>query len=151
MSSSLKTFLSVALLSSCGLALDVRADNDEPPTCDHSKVCRVTAYPSFAKAGICPSTMEKRCTVIGTAPDPAIMECEAYDSRTHFCEAWPQGQGLSYSWTGTGIRFLDTPSNPTMSNRLVECYGTQAHTISVTVYSPQGNATQVITKSLACN
>jgi hypothetical protein len=107
--------------------------------------------PSFAPGSPSISTLAECPPVIGTQsvcadshkpPSPTMLNCEDMGNGT-MCEAWPQGNGVTYSWTASGSLRFPYPGNPANPFRSASCWKGGAGSITVTVSSPYAISSSV--------
>lgn len=133
--------------------------------CDHlGRSCEDGCYTSVFKKAIVlpssPSTGDSTCDNVALsmstsgsyisyelpldiAPGPMALECSG-----RYCEVWPQGDSITYSWSASGIA-LDAASGAANPVRGFSCTpGTQG-TIIVTAFSPRG-ASETLTQTVSC-
>ncbi|MDC8012126.1 hypothetical protein [Tahibacter soli] len=85
---------------------------------------------------------------LASAPGPVSLDCANVDGH-HYCEAWPQGDSITYSWSSGGSFVPDSGSGSANPVRGFSCTpGTQG-TITVIAYSPSG-ASKSQTESVTC-
>lgn len=88
------------------------------------------------------------CADADVSPAPALMACE--DMGNGFmCEAFPQGDGLSYSWSTTGRATQPYPNDPVSPAKILGCSGGGSGTVTVTVTSPYG-LSDTFSRNLYC-
>lgn len=81
----------------------------------------------------------------GSAPAHPLLKCAAVGAR-YECEAWPQGDGLSYNWYGDDNSAIVTEViNPFRS------FSCDAGTVSVAIVGPGGGSSIATATLPACN
>lgn len=142
-------------LMAAGPALADRELCDSVKRCEHgcyasnSRVIDVQATSSPILAGACDLDLEGSSEYISFqlplnwAPEPAILDCASSPGHQS-CEAWPEGDSITYSWSTTG-GFQSTGGTAANPFRTFSCTSGATGTITVTAYSPQGAASSVST------
>lgn len=109
------------------------ADVWQPTMAPNSPIRDITAVcPTISDS---PMGVDQRCVDSTMAPSPTVLGCEDMGDGT-LCEAWPQGDGITYSWSVTGSLSLPYPGNPANPFRIASCWKGGSGTITVTVSSP---------------
>ena len=65
------------------------------------------------------------------------------------CEAYPQGDNLTYSWSTTGKAYMTGWNDPTTPMKSLACNGVGSGSVTVTVYSPYG-VTATASRNVYC-
>jgi hypothetical protein len=85
---------------------------------------------------------------LNVAPKPLALDCSATVGGV-VCEAWPQGESVTYSWSTTGSFTIDNSSGSANAVRGFSCArGTQG-TITLKAFSPAG-ASNSLTQTVTC-
>ncbi|HJU39659.1 MAG TPA: hypothetical protein VJ724_08810 [Tahibacter sp.] len=139
-------------------------------TCDLVKKCSDGCYTTVYKAQHIPETLSQTNETEGcpeneieaatngeylgfkmplsSAPVPVAMDC-APDNAGAICEAWPQGDSITYSWSSSGNIVLDAASGTANPVRGFSCTSGTQGTITVTAFSPTG-ASETLTQTVSC-
>ena len=85
---------------------------------------------------------------LGVAPQPIAVDC-AQSGHGVVCEGWPQGDSVTYSWSGSGSFAPDIGAGSANPVRGFSCEPGAQGPITVKAYSPSG-ASSTLTQSVTC-
>lgn len=135
-----------ALFTTFEAAATCYAPNNVPPG--------TSTYDAYFPVGNtrsnCPATTSKwlggtqvfqYALTLDEAASPASVICSDF-SGGNYCEAWPQGSQITYTWKATGGVTLDYVPAPTDSSVILNCTSYYTGMGRVTVYAPGWGAPQ---------
>lgn len=123
-----------ALLPAAGIAAEL--PRCESPFSDPPGTSRYWVY----REPICRTHNAKALFPSAVAPAPVLVDCTRNGS-LHTCQAWPQGEDLTYDWYVTGNGQLTTPvptADPTAQIMCTDNQVGSSGSYTVTVTSPYG-------------
>jgi hypothetical protein len=83
------------------------------------------------------------------SPSPTSITCEDMGG-SFLCEAFPQGDNVTYSWSTTGKVTQPYPNVPSAPMKTLGCNGVGGGSVTVTVYSPYGVTATATQSNLYC-
>ena len=123
--------LLIAAMSVCALALMGPA----LATCPEltPKSCSVDSYLKVLRDDPC-----GKCVPSSSPPDPAEIECHRAGNN-YYCEVWPKGPELTYTWNYGGSVTLQIPGTTASTLQAIYCNGIgTGGWVQLTVTSPFG-------------